>query len=46
MPTDVKKGLDAGFNDYITKPIDVEALLQTVERALQGKGAVALKMKP
>jgi len=36
MPIDIEKGLAAGFNDYITKPIDVKALLQTVEKVLQG----------
>ena len=34
MPKDVEKGLEAGFNDYVTKPIDVKALLLTVEKHL------------
>lgn len=34
MPKDVKKGLEAGFDGYITKPIDVKALLQTVDSYL------------
>jgi len=36
MPSDIKKGQDAGFNDYITKPINVEALLQAIEKTLHG----------
>jgi CheY-like chemotaxis protein len=31
MPQDVKKGLDAGFLHYLTKPIDVKELLRTVD---------------
>ncbi|MCF6216002.1 MAG: response regulator [Emcibacter sp.] len=36
MPGDIKKGMDAGFDDYITKPINVNDLLQAIEKALQG----------
>lgn len=37
MPRDIKKGLKAGFDDYITKPIDIKILLQTVDvHLLQG----------
>jgi len=36
MPKDIKKGMDAGFNDYITKPIGVGVLLRTVDGVLQG----------
>lgn len=35
MPKDIKKGIEAGFDDYITKPIDVLVLLQAVDTALQ-----------
>ena len=31
MPIDIKNSLDAGFDEYITKPIDVSKLLVTVE---------------
>jgi len=31
MPRDIKKGMDAGFNDYITKPINVNTLLDVVD---------------
>lgn len=34
MPKDIERGLDAGFNDYITKPIDISKLLSTVESTL------------
>jgi len=34
MPGDIKKGMDAGFDDYITKPINVNGLLQAIEKAL------------
>ena len=34
MPKDIKKGVDAGFNGYITKPIDVKAFLQLIEATL------------
>jgi PAS domain S-box-containing protein len=37
MPRDIENGLAAGFNEYITKPIDVRLLLQTVELSLQAK---------
>ncbi len=35
MAKDVEKGLQAGFDDYITKPIDVAVLLQTVRDKLE-----------
>ncbi|MBL4893714.1 MAG: response regulator [Emcibacter sp.] len=44
MPHDIKKGFDAGFDDYITKPIDVHALLQAIEKKLQGKATRAIKV--
>jgi len=34
MPKDINKGLEAGFNSYITKPIDVEKLLFIVKKEL------------
>ncbi len=34
MPGDIKKGIDAGFDDYITKPINVNDLLEAIEKAL------------
>jgi len=35
MPKDIEKGMDAGFDDYITKPIDINALLKSVENTLE-----------
>jgi len=39
MPNDIKKGMAAGFYDYITKPIDVNLLLRTIEKILDEKKA-------
>ncbi len=30
MPDDIKKGLSKGFDDYITKPINIKNLLQSI----------------
>jgi CheY-like chemotaxis protein len=35
MPYDIKKGLEAGFSGYITKPIDVNEFMETLNRALE-----------
>ncbi|MDH5545641.1 MAG: response regulator [Gammaproteobacteria bacterium] len=32
MPTDMEKGREAGFDDYLTKPVDVIRLLEVVQR--------------
>lgn len=37
MHTNIKTGLDAGFDDYITKPIDVVSFLHSVDVALKLK---------
>lgn len=34
MPRDIEKGMKAGFDEYITKPIDVAGLLKTVAQRL------------
>lgn len=34
MPSDIEKGLKAGFEDYITKPLKVDQLLGALQRAL------------
>jgi PAS domain S-box-containing protein len=34
MPDDIQRGLDAGFDDYLTKPLDQLQLLAVVARAL------------
>jgi signal transduction histidine kinase/CheY-like chemotaxis protein len=35
MPKDIEAGLAAGFDNYITKPINVEVLMKAVDKALQ-----------
>ena len=35
MPKDLKKGEDAGFDGYITKPVNVKELLEKVETKLE-----------
>ena len=35
MPKDIERGLEAGFDDYITKPIDIESLMNSVRTALK-----------
>ena len=34
MPSDVEQGLAAGFDDYVTKPIDISAFMQSIDRWL------------
>ena len=34
MDTDIKKTLDMGFTDNITKPIDVAKFIETIDKAL------------
>lgn len=34
MPKDIKRGFDAGFNEYITKPIDVDRFLSVIDSFL------------
>lgn len=34
MPQDVKRGREAGFRDYLTKPLDITALAEALNRAL------------
>lgn len=38
MKKDIERGMAAGFDDYITKPINVKVLLDTVNNKLQEKG--------
>ena len=37
MPKDLKKGEEAGFDGYITKPVNVKELLEKVERKISEK---------
>jgi DNA-binding response OmpR family regulator len=34
MPRDIKKGLEAGFSNYLTKPLKVGEFLQALDNAL------------
>jgi CheY-like chemotaxis protein len=36
MPSDVKRGLEAGFLQYLTKPVDVKEFLRTIDLFLSG----------
>jgi len=37
MPKDIEDGLAAGFDDYITKPIDIRSLMKSVHDALEAE---------
>ena len=39
MQRDIEKGLQAGFDDYLTKPIDVTRLLGTIDSLLERRAA-------
>jgi len=41
MRTDLERGQAAGFDDYLTKPLDLRRLLAAVERALSPRPAAA-----
>ncbi|MES2860397.1 MAG: ATP-binding protein [Pseudomonadota bacterium] len=40
MPDDVRRGKAAGFRDYLTKPLDIAALAEALNRALGPRGSV------
>jgi len=40
MSGDRERALDAGFNGYITKPIDIRAFPEQIQRALDGEHPV------
>lgn len=39
MPSDIKSGLATGFDDYLTKPLEIDKLLNTLERHTQPRGS-------
>jgi signal transduction histidine kinase/CheY-like chemotaxis protein len=46
MPHDIRKGLDAGFFHYLTKPIRVDAFMRTLDLALEASRAAADLAEP
>lgn len=38
MPADIERGFEAGFDDYVTKPIDIKTLIGSVNKALDRSG--------
>jgi CheY-like chemotaxis protein len=44
MPRDIEKGLQAGFYRYLTKPIKLMELMETLESALDSGSADARKV--
>jgi len=38
MPHDIRRGLEAGFFHYITKPIDVNDFMDALDKALEYAG--------
>ena len=34
MEEDIKKGLEAGFFDYLVKPVEIPKLIKTLEKAI------------
>lgn len=37
MPRDIEQGIAAGFNDYVTKPIQVNNFLQLIDHYVSSK---------
>lgn len=40
MPRDIKRGLTAGFNDYLTKPINVVQFFEVIDKSLRTTTAI------
>ncbi|SDN89135.1 PAS fold-containing protein [Halomonas shengliensis] len=38
MPSDIRRGLAAGFDEYLTKPLDLEAFMTTLHRFIPLEG--------
>ena len=45
MPYDIKKGRDAGFFRYLTKPVNVVEFMEAVEAALEFANTVSAEKK-
>ncbi|MYL23251.1 GAF domain-containing protein [Halomonas alkaliantarctica] len=39
MQSDIKNGLEAGFDDYLTKPLEIDKLLDTLQRYTPSRGS-------
>jgi CheY-like chemotaxis protein len=37
MPLDIERGMKAGFTDYLTKPIKLDLLMQTLDKVLESE---------
>jgi len=46
MPKDIEKGMEAGFDDYITKPIDINSFLIAVDENLKKVAISHIKTMP
>ena len=46
MPHDIRRGLEAGFFRYLTKPIKVDAFMETLDVALDWSGAPSARAMP
>jgi DNA-binding response OmpR family regulator len=42
MPKDVSRGLAAGFDRYLTKPLDVKELMTAIAECLAGRAAAVV----
>lgn len=39
MPSDIERGLKAGFDDYIAKPFEIQTLMESIERVIVPSGS-------
>jgi CheY-like chemotaxis protein len=39
MPSDIERGRAAGFSEYLTKPLEVQRVLDVMDRLLWAPGA-------
>jgi len=42
MPADVRLGKSVGFDEYLTKPVDVSTLKSTIEDFLQNNNVISI----
>jgi len=46
MPADIARAMAAGFDDYVTKPIDFEVLVKTIDKVLAARGIEPAGTRP